>query len=318
VERDTGGVSHEHAVRSTVGVVDVRDDIREFLTTRRARLTPDQVGLPDYGTRRVPGLRREEVAVLAGVSVPYYTRLERGDLSGASETVLLAVARALQLDDAECAHLFDLARAARPALAARPRRRRSKRSVRPDLQWLLDTMTGSPAFIRNDRLDVLAANALGRALYSPLLSGATLPVNTARWVFLDPRAQDFYRDWDRSASECVAAMRSAAGRDPFDRDFTDLVGELSTRSDEFRVRWAQHDVRFHDAVVKRLRHPVVGELDLHYNRIVLPSDDGLSLTAYTAEPGSRSEEALRLLGSWAATVGEPGPRTPASRRSATD
>jgi hypothetical protein len=165
-------------------------------------------------------------------------------------------------------------------------------------------MTGAAAFVRNDRLDILAANALGRALYSELLTGAKLPVNTARWVFLDPRAQSFYRDWERSASECVAAMRSAAGRDPFDRDFTDLVGELSTRSDEFRVRWAKHDVRFHDAVVKRLRHPVVGELDLHYNRIVLPSDDGLSLTAYTAEPGSRSDEAFKLLGSWAATADE--------------
>jgi hypothetical protein len=163
-------------------------------------------------------------------------------------------------------------------------------------------MTGSPAFIRNDRLDILAANDLGRALYSDLLAGSELPVNTARWVFLDPRARDFYRDWERSASECVAAMRSAAGRDPFDRDFTDLVGELSTRSDEFRIRWAKHDVRFHDAVVKRLNHPAVGELDLHYNRAVLPGDAGLSLTAYTAEPGSRSEHALRLLGSWAATL----------------
>jgi transcriptional regulator with XRE-family HTH domain len=283
--------------------VDIRDDIREFLTTRRARLTPDQVGLPDYGTRRVPGLRREEVAVLAGVSVPYYTRLERGDLSGVSESVLLAVAKALRLDDAERAHLFDLARAAQPTIAARPpRRRRAKQAVRPDLQWLLDAMTGVAAFVRNDRLDILAVNALGRALYSDLLTGATLPANTARWVFLDPRAQTVYGHWEQSATDCVAAMRSAAGRDPYDRDFSDLVGELSTRSDEFRVRWAAHDVRFHDAVVKRLRHPVVGELDLHYNRIVLPSDEGLSVTTYTAEPGSRSDEAFKLLGSWAASV----------------
>ncbi len=299
--------------RSTVGAVDVRDDIREFLTTRRARLTPDQVGLPDYGTRRVPGLRREEVAVLAGVSVPYYTRLERGDLSGASEAVLLAVAKALQLDDAERAHLFDLARAAQPTLSSRPRRRRSKKAVRPDLQWLLDTMTGSPAFIRNNRLDILAANDLGRALYSDLLASAELPVNTARWVFLDPRARDFYRDWERSASECVAAMRSAAGRDPYDRDFTDLVGELSTRSDEFRIRWAKHDVRFHDAVLKRLHHPVVGDLDLHYNRVVLPGDDGLSMTSYTAEPGSRSAEGLALLASWAATPTSAGADSAGSR-----
>jgi hypothetical protein len=172
--------------------------------------------------------------------------------------------------------------------------------VRPDLQWLLDAMTGTAAFVRNDRMDLLASNALGRALYAPMLEGAT-PANTARFVFLDPRAQDFYRDWERSASECVAAMRSAAGRNPYDREFSDLVGELSTRSDQFRVLWAAHNVRFHDAVLKRLHHPVVGDLDLHYNRVVLPGDDSLSMTSYTAEPGSRSAEALALLASWAAT-----------------
>src|SRR5919198_2671451 len=185
--------------------MDARSEIREFLTTRRARITPEQVGLADYGARRVPGLRREEVAVLAGLSVPYYTRLERGDLSGASESVLHALAKALRLDDAERAHLFDLARAAQPAMSQRPRRRRAKQAVRADLQWLLDAMTGAAAFVRNERLDVLAANALGRALYSELLTGATLPANAARFVFLDPRAQSFYRDWERSASECVAA-----------------------------------------------------------------------------------------------------------------
>jgi transcriptional regulator with XRE-family HTH domain len=284
--------------------MDVRADIKEFLTTRRARLTPQQVGLPDYGSRRVPGLRREEVAVLAGVSVPYYTRLERGEMSGVSDGVLQALARALQLDDAESAHLFDLARAAQPALGRPPRRRTSKQAVRSDLQWLLATITDAPAFVRNSRMDVLLANELGRALYSDMLTDGPQPPNTARFVFLDPRAQSFYREWTKSAGECVAALRSAAGHDPFDRDLTDLVGELSTRSDEFRTRWAAHNVRFHDAALKRLHHSVVGDLDLHFNRLVIPGDHGLSLTTYTAEPGTASAEGLRLLGSWAATAPE--------------
>ncbi len=175
--------------------MDVRADIREFLTSRRARLTPEQVGLPDYGTRRVPGLRREEVAVLAGVSVPYYTRLERGDMSGVSDSVLQALAQALRLDEAERAHLFDLARAAQPALARPPRRRTTKHSLRPDLQWLLNTVSDAAALVRNSRMDVLAANTLGRALYSDMLTDGPQPPNTARFVFLDPRAQTFYRDW---------------------------------------------------------------------------------------------------------------------------
>ena len=190
--------------------MDVRADTKEFLTSRRARLTPEQVGLPDYGTRRVPGLRREEVAVLAGVSVPYYTRLERGEMSGVSDGVLQALARALQLDDAERAHLFDLARAAQPTLASPPKRRSTKHSVRPDLQWLLDTVSDAAAFVRTSRMDVLAANELGRALYSDMLTDGPQPANTARFVFLDPRAQNFYREWAQSASECVAALRSAA------------------------------------------------------------------------------------------------------------
>jgi transcriptional regulator with XRE-family HTH domain len=281
--------------------VDIRADIREFLTSRRARLTPEQVGLPDYGTRRVPGLRREEVAVLAGVSVPYYTRLERGDLSGVSDGVLHALSRALRLDDAERAHLFDLTRAPQPTLAPLPRRRLGKQNLRADLHWLMDTITYSAAFVRTSRMDVLAANQLGRALYADMLAGATQPPNTARFVFLDPRAQAFYREWPKSASECVAALRSAAGHDPFDRDLTDLVGELSTRSAEFRTRWAAHNVRFHDAALKRLHHTVVGDLDLYFNRLVIPGDHGLSLTTYTAEPGTASAEGLRILGSWAAT-----------------
>ena len=208
--------------------MDTRSEIREFLTSRRARLTPAQTGLPSYGPRRVPGLRREEVAVLAGVSVPYYTRLERGDMSGVSDGVLDALARALQLDDAERAHLFDLARAARPAVA--PRRRRAKQQVRPAVQQILDAMTGAAAFVRNDRLDILGGNQLGYALYSEMFVGDVRPVNTARFVFLDPRAREFYLDWERAARDVVAVLRSAAGRDPHDRALSDLVGELSTRA----------------------------------------------------------------------------------------
>jgi transcriptional regulator with XRE-family HTH domain len=281
--------------------VETKQEIREFLTSRRARITPEQAGLPTYGSRRVPGLRREEVAVLAGVSIQYYTRLERGDMSGASESVVEALARALQLDDAERAHLRDLARAAHPTPAP-PRRRQTKQRVRPEIQWTLDAITGAAAFVGNARLDILAANQLGRALYSELYAAAARPVNTARFVFLDPRAEAFYGDWDRIATETVAILRSAAGRDPYNRDLSDLVGELATQSEPFRTRWAAHDVRFHNTGVKRFNHPVVGELYLSYNRLDVAADPGLTIFTYAAEPGSRSEEALNLLGSWAATV----------------
>ena len=281
--------------------MDTRSEIREFLTTRRARLTPDQVGLPTYGARRVPGLRREEVAVLAGVSVPYYTRLERGDMSGVSDSVLDALARALELDDAERAHLFDLARAAQPAPVTPRRRRAAKQPVRPAVQHILDAITGAAAFVRNDRLDILGGNQLGYALYSEMFTDPARPVNTARFVFLDPRAQAFYADWERATRDTVAVLRSAAGRDPHDRALSDLVGELSTRSEVFRTHWASHNVRFHLNGVKRFHHPVVGELSLNFERLELAADQGLTIFTYTAEPGTRDEEALRLLGSWAAT-----------------
>src|SRR5688572_28602417 len=291
--------------------MDTRNEIREFLTSRRAKLKAADVGLPDYGSRRVPGLRREEVAVLAGVSVPYYTRLERGDANGVSDSVLEALARALRLDDAERAHLFDLARAAQPT-PVRPRRRQSKQRVRPEIQWTLDAITGAPAFVSNERLDILAANQLGRALFSELYAAPARPVNSARFVFLDPRAEVTFGDWDRIAGEAVAILRSAAGRDPYNRDLSDLVGELATQSEAFRTRWASHNVRFHNAGVKRFNHPSVGELDLNFNRMDLAADPGLTLFTYTAEPGSQSEDALKLLGSWAATVG------PAEAARATD
>ena len=281
--------------------METKQEIREFLTSRRARITPEQAGLASYGSRRVPGLRREEVAVLAGVSAPYYTRLERGDMSGVSESVLEALARALELDDAERAHLFDLARASQPT-PTRPRRRDVKQRVRPEVQWTLDAITGGAAFVGNERLDLLAANQLGLALFSELYAAHGRPVNTARFVFLDPRAEAFFGDWERVATESVAILRSAAGRDPYNRELSDLVGELATQSEAFRTRWAAHNVRFHNTGVKHLNHPVVGELHLTYNRLDLAADPGLTIFTYTAEPGSRSEEGLKLLGSWAATV----------------
>jgi transcriptional regulator with XRE-family HTH domain len=286
--------------------VDTRNEIREFLTSRRARITPEQAGLRWYGdNRRVPGLRREEVALLAGVSVDYYTRLERGNASGVSEGVLEALARALQLDEAERAHLFDLARATRTTPGTR--RRPAKQRIRPSVQRILDAITGAPALVRNGRLDILAANRLGYALYSELFVSSARPANSARFVFLDPRATDFYLEWERVANEVVATLRSEAGRDPYDRGLSDLVGELSMQSEMFRTRWAAHDVRFHDKGVKRLHHPVVGDLTLTYESMELSADAGLAMSVYTAEPGSTSEEALNLLASWTATLDQEEP-----------
>jgi transcriptional regulator with XRE-family HTH domain len=286
--------------------VDPRTEIREFLTSRRGKITPETAGLTAYGSRRVAGLRREEVAVLAGVSVPYYTRFERGDVSGVSDSVLEAIARALRLDEAEHAHLFNLARALRPI--SQPRRRRaSRRRVRPSIQHILDGLTGAAAFVHNARLDNLAVNQLGYALYSEMFSAASGQGqnNSARYVFLNPGARHFYADWERAAGDVVAILRLAAGRDPYDRDLSDLVGELSTQSAEFRTRWAAHNVRLHDTGIKDFRHPVVGDITLTYNRMELAADPGQMLTIYTAEPGSKSAQALSLLGSWAATSEQP-------------
>lgn len=276
------------------------DDVREFLTSRRAKITPDRAGLPVYGgNRRVPGLRREEVAMLAGMSVDYYTRLERGNLAGASDSVLEALARALQLDEAETSHLYDLARAV--DAAPRVRRRRSPTTVRPSLQRVIDAIVGAPAWVRNDRGDMLAANELARALYIDLLSETVQPPNNSRFTFLNPAARTFYADWERAADDIVAILRQAAGRNPYDRDLTDLVGELSTRSEEFRVRWARHDVRYHRTGRKRVHHPIVGDLDLAFEALELPGEPGLRINVYTADPGTPSEDALKMLASWAAT-----------------
>jgi transcriptional regulator with XRE-family HTH domain len=282
--------------------VDNRSDIRDFLASRRARITPEQAGLlPGGGRRRVPGLRREEVAVLAGVSTDWYTRLEKGHIAGVSEDVLEAVARALQLDEAERTYLFDLARA-----AARPTRapqRRSRAQIQPRVQWMLDSMTGSAAFVANGRLDILATNTLGWALHSPMFDSPQRPANFARFQFLDLRAHEYYSDWEAAANITVALLRAEAGRRPHDTQLRELVGELSTVSEEFRTRWAAHDVRIHHNGAKQFRHPVVGTLDLGYCTLALPAEDAadLRLTIYTAEPGSASEDGLKLLASWAAT-----------------
>ncbi len=224
--------------------MDSRNEIRGFLTARRAEITPEQAGLPAYGgNRRVAGLRREEVALLAGIGVDYYTRLERGNARGVSDSVLEALARALQLDDAERAHLFDLARAANTP--GRTRRRPAQQWVRPSVQRILDSMTTTPAYVRNGRLGILAANRLGYALFSPIFADPIRPANHARFIFLDPSATEFYVDWERLANDTVALLRAEAGRNPYDRALSDLIGEPSTRSKTFRSRWAAHNVRFH-------------------------------------------------------------------------
>ena len=281
-----------------------QDDIREFLSSRRARLTPDKAGLPAYGgNRRVPGLRREEVAMLAGVSVDYYNRLERGRISGASDTVLEALADALQLDDAERAHLFDLAR--RSATSGSARRKPSRpATVRPVVQQVLDSITDAPAWVRNARHDHLAHNRLARALYSPMLADPRRPANSARFVYLDPAAQDFFVDWERAADDIAAMLRSEAGRHPHDQNLQDLIGELSTCSEDFRRRWAAHNVRFHRTGVKQLRHPVVGDLTLNFEAMTLSSDPDLTLLVYAADPNTPSADALRMLATWAATEDE--------------
>jgi transcriptional regulator with XRE-family HTH domain len=280
---------------------DFRAEIREFLGTRRARVTPEQAGLPLYGgdRRRVTGLRREEVALLAGISSEYYTRLERGNATGVSESVIDGIAQALQLDEAERIHLLDLLRGA--GTTRPPRRRPAQQRVRPAVQRVLDSMTGTPAFVLSGRLDILAANHLGRALFSPVYADPVRPPNNARFVFLDLHATEFFRDWDEVAGDTVAMLRAEAGRDAYDRRLTALIGELSTRSEEFRRRWAAHNVRIHTTGLKRLHHPVVGDLDLPFETFPLGADPSQFLLAYTAEPASRAQDALNLLASWAAT-----------------
>src|SRR3954447_14640163 len=283
-----------------------RAEIREFLTTRRARITPEQAGLPTYGgdRRRVPGLRREEAALLVGVSPQYYVRLERGDATGVSDSVIDGITHALRLDDAERAHLLDLLRTAGAPAQSRKRRRRAPDRVRPTIQRLVDAMPTVPAVVLNGRLDVLAHNALGRALFTPFYD-TDEPVNNARLVFLDPRTPAVFRDWETVANDTVALLRAEAGRDPYDRQLSGLVGELSTRSEDFRVRWAAHDVRIHNNGVKKLHHPIVGDLDLPFESLPLEAGTTTNLVTYLPEPGSPSHDALVLLASWAASSAGP-------------
>lgn len=287
--------------------MDNKAEVREFLMSRRAKVTPQAAGLlAGGGSRRVPGLRRSEAAMLAGVSVEYYAKLERGAITGASASVLDALATALQLDATERIHLLDLARAADGIpTSGRPRRRSAAMPapVRPALQWALDSMTDGPAFVRDQYQNLLATNELARVFYSPLIGGGTagrLP-NLARFQFLDPVSKDFYPEWERFAQMCVGSMRVEAGKNPHDTTLKDLVGELSTCSDTFRRLWGAHDVHTHGSGMKRFEHPVVGELTVAYEELALTAEPGRAMIVYATEPGSQSEQRMRLLASWAAT-----------------
>ena len=287
--------------------MDPTADIREFLTTRRARLTPADVGLPDFGgRRRVPGLRREEVSLLAGISVEYYVRLERGNASGISDSVLDGISRALQLNQAEHAHLRDLVHAANQGVRTQHRRPATTgtQQISPGTQRLLDAMSAIPAIIQNGRMDVIATNPLGRALFSEMFVQSSGPVNFARFLFLDPRGRTAYRDWNDSAEQIVALLRAASGRTPWDAALRELIEELTDRSREFRELWGAHDVRVHLAGVKLFHHPDVGDLDLFYEAMQLTADPGLQFVGFTAEPGSTSDDAMRLLGSLSASAAE--------------
>jgi transcriptional regulator with XRE-family HTH domain len=277
--------------------VSVRDEIRDFLLSRQARISPEQAGLPRHGERRVAGLRREEVAQLAGVSVEYYTRLERGNARGYSDDILAAVARALHLDDAEREHLFDLVHAAN----ARARPAREAPALRPGVQLLLDAMTATPAYVWNTRLDVLAANPLGRALFAPLFDSPHQPVNQARFLFRDPAARDFFPEWEEMTHDAVAVLRTAAGRSPHDENLSALVRELLTAGDAFRSLWQAYDVRHRRTGRKHFRHPVAGRLTVDFESMTLLSHPGLRLSAGTAEPGSVSAAALQFLANWSTT-----------------
>jgi transcriptional regulator with XRE-family HTH domain len=290
-------------------------DVREFLMSRRSRITPVQAGLPAYGgTRRVAGLKREEVAMLTGVSTEYYARLERGNLRGVSESVLESLAVALQLDEAERAHLLDLAKAAAPSRASEKRRVRAE--LRPSVQRILAGMTGTPAYVRNSRMDIVAANSLCFALYGGILSPDILPLNLARFMFLDPRSRDFFLEWNTLADDLAAALRTEAGRNPRDRALNSLIGDLATGSTEFSTRWARHNVRFHRSATKTLHNPLVGDIELTGDSLELPGE-GLTLIAYTAEPGSHAQQQLDFLTSWSTTGKRPAEPAPANAHTPT-
>ncbi|GHH31337.1 helix-turn-helix transcriptional regulator [Streptomyces rubradiris] len=280
--------------------MDHQAEVRDFLRTRRDRITPEQAGIVGGGRRRLPGLRREEVAMLAGMSSDYYAKMERGNLAGVSPEVLDALARALRLDDAETEHLHDLARAAN-STPARRRSRPAPSTIRPSLQRFLDAITGAPAWIVNQRADIIALNPLGRALLTPLLHDPDARNNTARFIFLSTAARTFYPQWEHAADAAAANLRTAAGRNPRDTHLTDLIGELVTRSNAFSSRWSAHDVRLHTTGTKHIHHPDVGDLEFTYEAMNLPDHPGWTMFAYTSAAGSPTEERIRLLGSLAST-----------------
>ncbi|WP_406450884.1 helix-turn-helix transcriptional regulator [Streptomyces sp. NBC_00876] len=275
-------------------------DLGDFLRSRRARIQPEDVGLNSYGRRRVPGLRREEVAQLAGVSVDYYIRLEQGRGPSVSDAVLDAIARVLRLDATEHAYLRKVARP-----SARTAEPSTVQRVRPGLRLLLDTLDRAPAFILGRRMDVLAWNALGDAV----VGFSRMPAaerNMPRQTFLEPAARELYPDWAAVAAETVAYLRLDAGLHPDDKQLATLVGELSMKSEDFRRLWADHQVKAKTYGVKRIGHPVVGALTLPYETLALPGDVGQSLVVYTPEPGSETAERIALLASWAAAPREDG------------
>jgi transcriptional regulator with XRE-family HTH domain len=297
---------HEPAARA----LNPRAELSEFLRTRRARLKPEDVGLRGFGRyRRVPGLRREELAQLAGVSVAYYTRLEQGNGRNVSAEVLDAIARALRLSDAEHAHLTHL---------AKPKQQKKKPAVRAQqvrvtLRTLLDTMDGVPAILVGRRSDLLAWNRMAAAVFGDWAELPTQEQNWARLVFLRPEYRDLFVDWERKANDSVALLRMDAGSHPDDPRLSALVGELSVKSEEFRRLWATHDVKETCHGVQRLHHPLVGELDLRIETFRLADDPEQSLVTYHAEPGSPSAEAIRLLASWGTDAITAGAGMPPAR-----
>jgi transcriptional regulator with XRE-family HTH domain len=291
--------------------MDSKSEITSFLSSRRAKLSPEEAGVPLYGgRRRVAGLRREEVAQLAGVSTDYYARLERGKVAGASREVLEAIARALQLDEDEREHLFDLVKISQTRT---PRRRSTiAATVRPGLQQVLDSIS-TPAYLQNARLDRLAANRIGRALYSQPIDGSNDQFNYALWLFLDPRAHEFHRDFAAAKHNVVALLHAATAKDPYDQGLIDVIGRLSTQSEEFRSYWARHDVFRYRRGAKLVTHSEMGELEFGYESFELPTDPGLVMLVYTVEPGSPTAEAMQILSSWASPSAETGEAGAASR-----
>ena len=278
--------------------MDQQAQIKEFLASRRAQISPEQAGVPTFrGTRRVPGLRREEVAHLAGVSVDYYTRIERGKIDGASLEVLDAIVRALQLNEVERDHLMDLVQVKKPNPATR---RAAPKRVPPTVQHVLDSIT-VPAVVQNTHLDLIAANDIAKAVYSLPADNRALPRNNARFTFLDPHAGTFYRDWDSVKRNTVALLRAAAG-DPHDQSLINLIGQLSTQSEEFGQLWAAHNVLRYRAGIKRYHHPIVGDIEFGFESFGVASDTTLTMLIYTVEPHSATADAMALLASWTATT----------------